>query len=151
EVPMRSYLTPKSFVLMEHIVDPLRKRDGEGDVETLRRILGGRGHTGWEIVDVCGDELRMPNLIFRRTPKHQDVPQYLVEEVPRRPHLTEVQSVMEYLWARLAENWIPACILDSPFTTPIAVLKRTDRNPEFIKLKAIHVSPELFGRIATVL
>lgn len=146
---MKSYAThPNRFLLLEHIVEPFHKRSSESDVQAMQRILGARGHTGWEIVDVCGDELRRPVLIFRRLSDLNESPFYLVEEVPHKKDMSEVQSVMEYLWDKLQDDWLPACVLDSPFTTPIAVLKRSKTSCAHMNIKAIHMAPEFFGRIA---
>jgi len=54
------------FILLEHMVEPLRKNNGEDDVEAIRRIVRDHAERGWEIVEACGDEVRMPVLIFRK-------------------------------------------------------------------------------------
>lgn len=148
---MKSYASHNRFVMLEHFVEPFAKRDGETDVEAMQRILGHRAHTGWELVDVCGDELRKPTLVFRRMPDAHDVPLYLVEEISDVKGKGEVETVTEYLYETLEENWVPACIVDSPFTTPIAVLKRSKVSTEGMTVRAIPIAPEFFGKIASAI
>ncbi len=145
---MQSHRTyPNRFVLLEHIVEPFQKRNGESDIATMQRMLGARGHTGWELVDVCGDELRMPVLVFRRMAELNESPLYLVEEVPHKNHQNEVQNVIDHLWDRLQNDWLPVCILDSLFTSPVAVLKKSKTSCRSKHVKAIPLAPEFFGRL----
>ncbi len=131
-----------NFVLFEHRVEPFKPRQDETDVEALRRILNHFALEGWEIVDICGDEVRMPNLIFHRTERLGHIPQYIVDEIQPEKGQTDEQAVNDKFIQYLNTSWIPACVLDKLFSPPVVVMKKIER--PCLDVRAIKVGTDLF-------
>lgn len=107
----------------EYQVVPVKNKDGEHQVDAVRRVCTEMAETGWEIVEACGDEIRKPSLIFV---KGDDISasEYLVEEVPHVKGHGEVDDIREQLWRRHDEGWRVLTVLDSPMSPPVAVYKK---------------------------
>lgn len=130
-----------NFLLLDNMVEPLRKNLGESDVHALQRILLDRAIKGWEIVDVCGDELGMPMLVFH---KSTAMPEYAVEEVSVASGQEEIQAVTEKLWQKAKTKWLPACILNNLLATPILVFKKDGNSRKHVRVKTVVLPLKLF-------
>jgi len=139
------------FILLEHMVEPLRKNNGEDDVEAIRRIVRDHAERGWEIVEACGDEVRMPVLIFRKLALQEGVPEYIIEEIPPARGEDEIAAVTERLWQMRDENFMPACILDSPISKPVAVFKKSSKPLTDVRIEVVVVPLVVFERIGTAI
>ncbi|HEY9871737.1 MAG TPA: hypothetical protein V6D08_21450 [Candidatus Obscuribacterales bacterium] len=136
--------TATSARVLEYKVEPLRKDVGETDVEAVRRTVEQHARDGWEIVDSCGDEVRQPVLIFQQMPAGSPMPEYQVLEVPHARGEDEIRAVSEKLWQMKEEGWLPECILDSPISTPVAVLRKSTGPTEAVLIKLFVVAAGVF-------
>mgnify|MGYP000019355718 CR=1 FL=1 len=137
-----------NFVLMEHRVESFTKAHDESDADALRRILSHSALEGWEIIDICGDEVHMPKLIFHRSERTGYVPQYIVEETST-DNQSDEQAVNEKFVQYLNTSWVPACVLDKLFSPPIVVMKKIER--PCTDVRAIKVGADLFASLEDTL
>lgn len=137
------------FQLMEHLIVPFKKMHDESDVQAMERILLDRAVKGWEIVDVCGDEVRSPVLIFKKLLDHTSLPVYQVEEIKHLKGQEEIQTVSDRLWDKLQDDWLPCCVLDSLFSLPLAVFKKCKNSCADVRLKLVAVPIGMFERTVT--
>lgn len=138
-----------NYVLLEHRIEAFKPRSDETDVDALRRILNNLALAGWEIIDICGDEVRMPNLIFHRTESLGHVPQYIVEEVHCEKDQSEEQAVSDKFIQYLNTSWVPACVLDKLFSPPVVVMKKIDKPCHDVR--SIQVGQDIFENIEDTL
>lgn len=144
--------TANSFVLCDHIVEPVRKRFPDDDeMESLARLILQRSLEGWEIVDACGDEVRQTLLVFSKVRDPRIIPRYTIETLDVPAGIDEVSYINERLWQKLAENWVPACIVDSLISKPIVVYRKSDRPCSDMQLKLVTVPIGLFEHTATTI
>lgn len=134
--------------IYQYSVEPFHKMPGETEVSALKRILADYVSRGWQIVDSCGDEVRMPVLIFEKVASDAAKPEYLVEQVPHAKGHDDVADVRERLWSKKEDNWMPVCVMDSPVTTPVAVFKKAEQPIENLLVKVIEVTPTLLEKVA---
>lgn len=132
--------------VLDYRVEPLSKNAGESDVDAIKRILDRLAEEGWEIVDSCGDEVRMPVLIFQKRRYGSPQPEYQVEEVPSARGEDEIQVVSEHIWQMKEQGWLPECILDSPISVPVAVFSKSTQPTENILVKALVVTVGVFEK-----
>ncbi len=147
---MISSTTPNSFVISENIVEPVLQRAGEDDLEALARMILDRSVNGWEIIDVCGDEIRQPVIAFRKVRDPQLTPRYTMERFEVPSGQDEVTAINDRLWQRLATNWLPACIIDS-LSTPIIVYRKCYLPVSDMQVKLVTVPVSFFEYTATAL
>ncbi len=131
----------------EYAVVPLARQSGESDEAALQRILSEQAQLGWQVVDSCGDEVRRPVLIFRKLAGGARPTLYTVERVPHIKGQDDIADVRERLWKKKEEGWIPACVLDSPVTPPVAVFRKAESSTEGLLLKVSEVSPTILEKI----
>jgi hypothetical protein len=112
--------TAKSF---EYQVRPVKANFGEQEADAVRRVVNDMAGKGWETVEACGDEIRMPSLIFVKT-ENISAADYLVEVVPHIKGHGEVDDIRDELWLRHDEGWRVLTVLDSPLSPPVAVYKK---------------------------
>jgi len=144
--------TANSFVLCDHIVEPVRKRFPEEDeMESLARIILQRSLEGWEIVDTCGDEVRQTLMVLRKIRDPRAVLRYTIETLDVPAGIDEVSYISERLWQRLAENWIPACIVDSLISKPVVVYRKSYEPCSDMQIKLVTVPIGLFEHTATTI
>lgn len=105
----------------EYQVIAVKNNSGEHQVDAVRRVVNEMAAKGWETVEACGDEIRLPSMIFV---KSASVGEYLVEEVPHVKGQGEVDDIRETLWRRHDEGWKVLTVLDSPMSPPVAVYKK---------------------------
>lgn len=149
---MISSTTANSFVLCDHIVEPVHKRaPGEDEMESLARIILQRSLEGWEIVDACGDEVRQTVLVFRKVRDPRITPRYTIEEFEPPAGIDEVSALNERLWQRLAENWLPACIVDSLISKPIIVYRKSYEPCSDMQVKLVTVPIGVFEHTQTTI
>ena len=135
-----------TFIMFEHKIEPVRKLSGDSDAAAVLRIVTRNALSGWELVEACGDELHIPVLIFRRLPAGTPAPRYLVEEVPTIAGEDEIHTVSSYLWLMYDRSWLPVCVMDSPFSRPVAVFKLSNTSKNPVELQLLPVSLDLFGK-----
>lgn len=138
------------FVRLVNFVEAYVRRPLETDVQALTRMLHARAKAGWEVVDMCRDELHVPTLIYKRLEDALDKPSYLIEEI-KLEEPEEIDSIVLYLNERAKDNWRPCCILETEFHPPIAVMRRSAASEnsggrEEIGFKAYPLALQLFGR-----
>lgn len=148
-VPVMNADNECNFVLMEHRVEHFSPRQDESDAEALRRILNHLALAGWEIIDICGDEVRMPNLIFHKTGRIGHIPQYIVEEIHPEKGQSDEQAVNDKFIQYLNTPWVPACVLDKLFSPPIVVMKKIER--PCTDVRAVKVGADLFANLEDTL
>jgi len=51
-------------------VESLHKHHGETEAVAIHRTIFDMAKEGWELVEACGDEIRMPSLIFKPLVRH---------------------------------------------------------------------------------
>lgn len=108
---------------LEYQVVAVHHNAGEHQADAVKRIVKDMAGKGWEPVDACGDEIRMPSLIFVKSPGTNGV-DLLVEQVPHVKGHGEVDDVRDILWTRHDEGWRVIMVLDSPMSPPVAVYKK---------------------------
>lgn len=140
------HATAASARTLEYKVEPLRKDTGESDAEAVKRLIEKESADGWVIVDSCGDEVRMPVLIFRKLPPGWPAVEYRVEEIPHARGEDEIKAVSDKLWAMKELGWLPECVLDSPITTPVGIFKKAARSTENVLLKILIVTVGVFEK-----
>lgn len=117
--------TPQSITVCDHAVIPFQTRSNEDDLDAVARMILYRSQSGWEIVDVCSDEHGRPVMLFKRVPDPRIIPQYTVERLQIQESKDELGQIKNRLWQRLAENWLPACIIDRPNHSPLLVFRKS--------------------------
>jgi len=144
--------TANSFVLCDHIVEPVRKRFPDDDeMESLARLILDRSIKGWEVVDACGDEVRQTVLVFRKVRDPRVIPRYTIEKLEVGPDGDEMKALNDRLWQRLAENWVPACIVDSLISRPIIIYRKSYEPCSNTQLRLVTVPISLFEHTTTAL
>lgn len=118
--PMDQTSTATKF---EYQVVPVKTKSGEHQVDAVRRLVHEMAGKGWETVEACGDEIRMPSLIFVKT-ENISADNYMVEVVPHFKGRGEVDDIRDQLWKRHDEQWQVLTVLDSPLSPPVAVYKK---------------------------
>lgn len=108
---------------LEYQVVAVKNQSGEHQVDAVRRVVNEMAGKGWEPVEACGDEIRMPSLIFVKTAA-VSAADFLVEEVPHVKGQGEVDEIRETLWRRHDEGWKVLTVLDSPMSPPVGVYKK---------------------------
>jgi hypothetical protein len=143
--------SPRNFVVCDHAVIPFEKRSSEDELEAIARMILYRSQTGWEIVDVCSDEHGRPVMVFKKVPDPRIIPQYTIErlEIPRNQN--ELDLIKQRLWQRLAENWLPACVIDRPMTDPLLVFRKSNEPCSDMKINLVTVPLAMFERPETAL
>jgi hypothetical protein len=135
------------FLRLVNFVEPYLKRPLENDVQAVTRMLYARAKSGWEVVDMCRDEMHIPSLIYKRTDTINRKPNYLIEEIRLDESKGELDSIIHYLNERAKDNWLPSCILETVFYPPIAVMQRSTQTSNVpVRFKAHPLALELFGR-----
>jgi hypothetical protein len=134
------------FVRLVNFVEPYVRRPLETDVQALTRMLQTRAKTGWEIVDMCRNELHVPTLIYKRIESTAAKPTYLIEEIKIDSARGDIDSIIYYLNERAKDNWLPSCILETGIYPPIAVMHRGAHPNMNIHFKAHPLALQLFGR-----
>jgi len=117
---MEQSTTAKSF---EYHVVPVKNNSGEHQIDAVRRVVKEMVAKGWEPVEACGDEIRMPSMIFLKS-EGLNADDFLIEEVPHVKGHGEVDEIREMLWRRHDEGWKVLTVLDSPMSPPVAVYKK---------------------------
>ncbi len=112
--------TAKSF---EYQVRPVKANFGEHEADAVRRVVNEMAGKGWETVEACGDEIRMPSLIFVKAENISSA-DYLVEVVPHIKGHGETDDIRDELWLRHDQGWRILTVLDSPLSPPVAVYKK---------------------------
>lgn len=131
----------------EYKIEKLQKQSGESEIEALRRIVTDFAAKGWDVIEICGDEVRKPVLIFRKCPN--DVKHELrVEEVPSIKHHNEIDELRQALWDMNDQGWFPLTVLDSPWQKPVAVYKKMDTKPADSELTVIGLSKGIMEKLA---
>ena len=149
---MISSTTANSFVLCDYLAEPVRKRYPDDDeMESLARLILQRSLEGWEIIDACGDEVRQTLLVFSKVRDPRVIPRYTIETLEVPAGIDEVSYITERLWQKLAENWIPACIVDSLISKPIVVYRKSTVPCSDMQLKLVTVPIGLFEHTATTI
>jgi len=115
--------TSTRFLRLENFIEPLKRRPTESNVEAIKRVLAARAKAGWELVDVCQDELRVTKLVFHRLVDSIEPPVYGVGEIPFDESVGSVRSALKYLDLCLKHNFVPVAIIENFGSKPIAVLK----------------------------
>src|SRR5262249_26427453 len=128
-------------------VEPFPKEQGESEAAALERTLNSHVEAGWEIVDSCGDEVRMPVLIFKKLETDGPRPAYKVEQVPQVKGHDDIDDVRDRIWKEKEDGWTPVCVLDSPLTPPVAVYKKASEPVNNLLLKVIEVSPAIMEKV----
>lgn len=130
---MEQSTTSRSF---EYHVVAVTQNSGEHQVDAVRRIVKEMAGKEWEPVEACGDEIRMPSLIFVKSPG-ATAEDYLVEQVPHVKGHGEVDDVRETLWKRHDEGWRVLTVLDSPMSPPVGVYKKDAKLSAADSLKVV--------------
>jgi hypothetical protein len=138
----------KTGVIVEYQVDPVQKQSGESEVHAIERLVRGRAEKGFELLEACGDEIRMPNLIFAKTGTDQKAPELKVEEIAHVKGKGEIDEVRERLLELNDQGWFPLCVLDSPLVPPIAIYKKVDQSPAIQRIEVIPLEISLIGQMA---
>jgi hypothetical protein len=104
-------------------VESLHKHHGETEAVAIHRTIFDMAKEGWELVEACGDEIRMPSLIFKPlvAPCH-----YLVAAVPHAKGHKGVDDIRAALIDQHDQGWLVLTVLDNPLSPPVAVYKQTD-------------------------
>lgn len=134
------------FVRLVNFVEPYARRPLETDVQALTRMLNARAKAGWEIVDMCRDELHVPTLIYRSIQSPALKPTYLIEEIKMNEGVDEIESIIYFLNERSKYGWLPSCILETDFHPPIAVMHRAEKERDDVRFRAHPLQLQLFGR-----
>jgi hypothetical protein len=121
----------------------VKKNSGEEEHHAVRRMVSEQAGKGWEIVEACGDEIRMPSLIFVKS-ENCVADDYLVEIVKHAKGHGEVDEIRDQLWQRHDEGWRVLTVLDSPLSPPVAVFKRDATLSPNDSLKVIIVPVAIF-------
>lgn len=148
---MISSTTANSFILCNHVVEPIQRRPDEDEMESLARVILDRSLKGWEIVDACGDEIRQTALVFRKVRDPRITPRYTIEKLELPSGQDEMTALNERLWQRIAENWLPACIVDSLVSQPIVVYRKSYDNCSNMQVRLVTVPISFFEHTATAL
>jgi|AGTN01.2.fsa_nt_gi hypothetical protein len=119
--------TPHNFAICDHAVIPFETRSNEDEIDAVARMILYRSQNGWEIVDVCGDEHGRPVMLFKKVPDPRIIPQYTIERLEFPSHKDELEEIKKRLWQRLAENWLPACVIDRPNHSPLLVFRKSQQ------------------------
>lgn len=114
-----------NFAICDHAVIPFETRSNEDEIDAVARMILYRSQNGWEIVDVCSDEHGRPVMVFKKVPDPRIIPQYTVERLDAPSHKNELEEIRKRLWQRLAENWLPACVIDRPNHSPLLVFRKS--------------------------
>src|SRR5262249_1121007 len=138
--------TAASARILEYRVEPLTRNAGESDLDAAKRILEQFAGEGWEIVDSCGDEVRMPVLIFQKMKEGTPKPEYEVVNIPHARGEDEIQVVTEKMWQMKENGWLPECVLDSPITDPVGIFSKSPRATDELLLKVVVVAVGVFEK-----
>lgn len=138
--------TSTRFLRLENFIEPLRRRPAESNVEAIKRVLAARAKAGWELVDVCQDELRVSKLVFHRLVDAIEPPVYGVGEIPFDESLGSVRSTLKYLDLCLKHNFVPVAIIENFGRKPIAVLRKVNHSCAESKVVAVPLTLTAFGR-----
>ncbi len=140
--------SPKTrFLRLVNFVEPYRRKPLETDVQALTRMLYARGRAGWDVIDMCRNELGIPTLIYRRDQSTANAPGYLIEEIKLDKDRADVDSIIYYLNERAKDNWLPSCILETGFHPPIAIMRQPlIKTGNAVQFKAHPLALQLFGR-----
>ncbi len=134
------------FVRLVNFVEPYARRPLETDIQALTRMLNTRAKAGWEVVDMCRDELRVPTLIYKSIESPAKKPTYLIEEIKMEAGRADVDSMIYYLNERAKTGWLPSCIFETEFYPPIAVMHQAQQGCDEVKFRAHPLQLQLFGR-----
>jgi hypothetical protein len=132
----------KTVESLEYRIEPLHKKHGETETVAIQLMVDNMAAQGWELVEACGDEIRMPSLIFVKD-ANASQQKYLSETVPHVRGQGEVDDIRSQLFNRHDEGWIVLTVLDSPLSPPIAVYRKDvlkDQNENTAKLIILPVS-----------
>ncbi len=126
---------------LEYQVVAVKNQSGEHQVDAVRRVVNEMVGKGWEPVEACGDEIRMPSMIFIKS-AGTTVADFLVEEVPHVKGHGEVDEIRETLWSKHDAGWKVLTVLDSPMSPPVGVYKKdsTLSSADSLKVVLIPVS-----------
>src|SRR5258708_4322828 len=114
----------KTRLIVEYQAEPVRKKPGESEVQAIERMVIAFAETGFELVEACGDEIRMPTLIFAKTIQPGKKPELKVEEIAHVRGKGEIDEIRNRLLELNDQGWYPLSVLDSPLSPPIAIYKK---------------------------
>jgi len=131
---------------LKYCVEALHLQHGETEAEAIHRIVFEKAKDGWELVEACGDEIRMPSLIF----KHPLVApcQYEVDTIAHAKGQGGVDDIRAALIDRHDQGWLVLTVLDSPLSPPIAVYRKKDMKPGENTTKLVVLPISIFGSTA---
>jgi len=132
--------TTKTVESLEYRVEPLHKKHGETETAAIQRMVTDLAQQGWELVEACGDEIRMPSLIFIKDASAIQQ-QYLSETVPHVKGQGEVDDIRTALLNRHDEGWIVLTVLDSPLSPPVAIYRKYEIKAPNEKLAKLIILP----------
>jgi hypothetical protein len=135
-------------LIVEYLAEPVRKQAGESEVKAIERMVLDHAEKGFELVEACGDEIRMPNLIFAKTLASGKKPELKVEEIAHVRGKGEIDEIRNRLLELNDQGWFPLCVLDSPLTPPIAIYKKVDRTPAADRIEVVPIAINLLGQTA---
>lgn len=134
--------------IVEYQVEPVRKQAGESEVKAIERMVLEHAEKDYELVEACGDEIRMPNLIFAKIAADNKKPELKVEEIVHVKGKGEIDEIRNRLLELNEQGWFPLSVLDSPLTPPIAIYKKIDRTPAVNQIEVVPLSINLLGQTA---
>lgn len=138
--------TSTGFLRLENFIEPLRRRPLESDIQAVHRLLASRAAAGWELVDVCQDELQVSNLVYHRLSNPLSAPVYAVGEIPIDESLGDIKSILRYLDICLKHDFVPVAVIENFGTKPIAVLKKANHSCAVSRIVAVPLTLTAFGR-----
>ncbi len=116
--------TPKTMQSLEYRIERVHKQHDETELAAIQRMVNEMAKDGWEVVEACGDEIRMPSLIFVNN-SDASTAEYLTEIVPHVQKHSEIDDIRDALINRHDEGWIVMTVLDSPLSPPLAIYKKS--------------------------
>ncbi|PWT98075.1 MAG: hypothetical protein C5B53_07155 [Candidatus Melainabacteria bacterium] len=135
-------------LILEYLAVPVGKQAGESEVKAIERIILAHAEKGFELVEACGDEIRMPNLIFAKTLTSGKKPELKVEEIAHVKGKGEIDEIRSRLLELNDQGWFPLSVLDSPLTPPIAIYKKVERAPAVERIEVVPIAISLLGQKA---
>lgn len=134
--------------IVEYQVEPVRKQAGESEVKAIERMVLEYAEKGYDFVEACGDEIRVPNLIFAKAEGENKKPELRVEEIAHVKGKGKIDEIRSRLLELNEQGWFPLSVLDSPLTPPIAIYKKIDRTPAVEQIEVVPLSINLLGQTA---
>lgn len=137
--------TPATRKVAQYKLEQLKGKPGQSEVEKVKASIEENAAQGWELVEACGDEIRMPVLVYMKAESPHSKDEYRVEAVTHARGENEMDALRNVLIDYNEQGWLLLTVLDYPMSPPIAIWRKVEKTPAVNKVQVVLVPIGVFS------